>query len=188
MTITNQHVADIAAAYLNRYPDSDLEHLAPLMDLIAAGGDITSRHHLPGHVTCSAAVINPAGQVIHIHHNALQKWLLPGGHCENHDITLTGAGLREVHEETGIRAEWLTEWGTESFSVVDINIHPIPANPAKGEPAHWHADFRHIYRLTKDADIDLQSEEVSGFVWLNPAEREPSQLTTRLIELATVKS
>jgi 8-oxo-dGTP pyrophosphatase MutT (NUDIX family) len=138
---------------------------------------------MPGHVTCSAAVINSAGQILHIHHNVLQKWLLPGGHCETNDTTLVEAALREVQEETGIEPDRLTEWDSYGGSVIDINLHPIAANPNKGESAHWHADFRYVYRLTTDVDITLQAEEVSKFTWLEPAQLAPSQLTTRLIPL-----
>lgn len=52
---------------------------------------------------------------------------------------------------------------------VDIDVHEIPANPAKPEPAHWHADFRFAFWV-KDTPITLQAEEVSAFDWRSPAD------------------
>ena len=44
-------------------------------------------------------------------------------------------------------------------------MHDIDANPAKGEPAHQHVDFRFVFRLTAQHTVTLQTEEVSGYDW-----------------------
>ncbi len=44
-------------------------------------------------------------------------------------------------------------------------MHPIPASDAKGEPVHFHADFRFGFRLDRSADVRLRKEEVSGYTW-----------------------
>lgn len=49
---------------------------------------------------------------------------------------------------------------------LDINIHMIPANPAKGEPEHQHYDFRFLFRLVQDHTVTLQDAEVTGYRWL----------------------
>ncbi|MFE2376936.1 hypothetical protein [Streptomyces sp. NPDC059398] len=54
----------------------------------------------------------------------------------------------------------------ESGSVVDIDVHPIPANETKGEPEHQHIDFRFLFH-TETADIGaLQIGEVTDAAWL----------------------
>ncbi|MFI6453994.1 NUDIX domain-containing protein [Streptosporangium amethystogenes] len=73
--------------------------------------------------------------------DALDRWLLPGGHLEVSDATLLDAALRELAEETGIPATAVTPAGERPLH---IDIHPIPANPAKGEPGHRHIDFRFL--------------------------------------------
>jgi ADP-ribose pyrophosphatase YjhB (NUDIX family) len=47
------------------------------------------------------------------------------------------AALRELREETG-----LTDVDTNG-RLLDCDVHPIPANPAKNEPAHLHFDLRY---------------------------------------------
>src|SRR5690606_33263993 len=102
------------------------------------------------------------GRVLHLHHNALDKWLLPGGHVEAVDLSLAGAALRELVEEAGLNGGAVALAGA---APVHIDVHAIPANEGKGEPEHWHADFRFVFRLERDADVQLQEEEVSGYAW-----------------------
>lgn len=53
--------------------------------------DPSSRATQPGHVTCSAAVIDHDRRVLHIVHKATGKLLAPGGHVED-DRTPPGSG------------------------------------------------------------------------------------------------
>src|SRR5579859_2490105 len=58
----------------------------------------------PGHITCTAVVLHPDGQkVLLMHHHRHQRWLLPGGHVEEDDVTLSDAAKREAIEETAVR-------------------------------------------------------------------------------------
>ncbi|MCO5969609.1 NAD(P)-binding domain-containing protein [Actinoallomurus soli] len=67
---------------------------------------------------------------------------------------------------------------------VDIDLHTIPANPAKGEPEHWHADFRWLLRV-QEPKVVLQAEEVDGYAW-RPCADAPTpklaKLATRLVQ------
>jgi 8-oxo-dGTP pyrophosphatase MutT (NUDIX family) len=78
-----------------------------------------------------------------VEHKALGKWLFPGGHLEDEDETLMRAALRELAEETGIDPALVTP---VSPVPLHIDVHPIPANPAKDEPDHQHFDFRFLFR------------------------------------------
>src|SRR6202166_5325202 len=64
-----------------------------------------SRHQFhPGHITCTALVLHPdARRVLLIHHYRHRRWLLPGGHVEERDSTLSDAARREAVEETAVR-------------------------------------------------------------------------------------
>lgn len=72
-----------------------------------------------------------------------------------------GAALRELAEETGIGAGIAPVMPEP----VHIDVHPIPANDSKGEPAHQHFDFRYLFRTAGAEDVTLQAEEVSSYAW-----------------------
>jgi hypothetical protein len=48
---------------------------------------------------------------------------------------------------------------------LDIDVHDIAANAAKGEPAHQHVDFRWAFVLRTQHTVTLQAEEVGGYEW-----------------------
>ncbi|MGW4271111.1 NUDIX hydrolase [Streptomyces seoulensis] len=160
MTITAGHIRTTIAAYLDEHPE-DRRELGFVLGLLDDGDDLTSRKTLPGHVTAGAVLVGPDGRVLHILHNVTQKWLLPGGHLESSDETLLQAAGRELAEETGIPPHLVIP---HNETPLHIDIHPIDANPAKGEPAHQHFDFRFLFRTAADIG-ELQSEEVSDAVW-----------------------
>jgi len=175
MPITADHIRTTVTGYLDQYPGNKRE-LAVILGLLDDGDDLTSRTTLPGHVTAGAILIGADQRVLHIHHNATGKWLLPGGHLEPSDGTLLQAASRELTEETGIPTHVVTPHGE---SPLHIDIHPIDANPAKDEPAHQHFDFRFLFRTTADIG-DLQTEEVSDAAWRHLDELTDPQLRSRI--------
>jgi ADP-ribose pyrophosphatase YjhB (NUDIX family) len=60
------------------------------------------------HFTVTGIVFNTENKILMIHHNKLRVWLPPGGHIEENELP-DDAVLREIFEETGIRALFLSE-------------------------------------------------------------------------------
>ncbi|MFF5879911.1 NUDIX hydrolase [Streptomyces californicus] len=166
MPPSRTHIHELVTAYLGRHP-GERPALGPLVEALDAPGEVTARAMIPGHITCSAAVIDHDGRVLHVRHNASGgTWLLPGGHVEPEDATLMAAAVREIHEETGIPPQALRRSAAFRHEPADIDVHPIDANPAKGEPAHQHYDFRFVFHLVPpSAETTPQPEEVSGTDW-----------------------
>ncbi|MFD8349987.1 NUDIX hydrolase [Streptomyces coelicoflavus] len=160
MPIQADHVRTVITAYLAQHPE-DAHEVAVVHDLLDAGVDLTNRKSLPGHVTAGAILVGRDGRVLHILHNATGKWLLPGGHIEPTDDTLLQAAGRELAEETGVPPQAVTPHGEVPLH---IDVHAIDANPAKGEPAHQHFDFRFLFRTTADIG-ELQTEQVTDAAW-----------------------
>ncbi|WP_331750957.1 NUDIX domain-containing protein (plasmid) [Streptomyces globisporus] len=158
----HSHIRELVTAYLGRHPD-ERPALEPLLKTLDVPGEVTSRATLAGHITCSAAVIDHDGRVLHVRHNASGgKWLLPGGDVGPGDATLMAAAVREVHQKTGILPAALCQSAAFCHEPADIDVHP-----AKGEPFDKHYDFRFVFHLVRpSAETNVQAEEVSGTDWL----------------------
>jgi len=133
---------------LNEHTPADAleaEHRDRMLALADVPGDPFSRAHFaPGHYTASTFILSPdGGALLLIFHGKLHRWLQPGGHIDPEDADVLAAALREVAEETGVSdAEPDPSLGT----LLDVDVHTIPANPRKGEPAHEHFDVRVLLR------------------------------------------
>lgn len=126
--------------YAERHPEQKIT-ADRMLDFVRSTPHCFERSHEAGHMTGSAWLLNPAGDkaLLTLHHN-LQRWMQTGGHADGDPDTLRVA-LKEAEEESGI-----TGIVPISGEIFDIDIHLIPARPAKGEPAHYHYDVRYLLR------------------------------------------
>lgn len=129
--------------------EQERAHLAAMQALLDAPGDPCARDHFePGHFTASAFVLSPDGErVLLIHHGKLHRWLQPGGHLDPTDPDVVAAAVREVAEETGLEEVVLAPGFPE---LLDVDVHEIPPNPRRGEPAHRHFDLRVLLWATSE--------------------------------------
>ncbi|MBF8192748.1 NUDIX domain-containing protein [Nonomuraea sp. K274] len=184
MTISQAEIRRTIERYLKKYPD-EWEGLEPLLVTLNARDAFWSRSTFPIHVTCSAAVVDDTGMILMIKHRALDKWLLPGGHVESRDLNLVSASLRELKEETDIGSQFAVSPQGLDDTPIDIDIHDIPANPKKAEPAHRHADLRFVFR-TRYPRVEVQVEEISAYAWRSPMDLHTPRLVEKLTEQAKV--
>jgi 8-oxo-dGTP pyrophosphatase MutT (NUDIX family) len=161
------HIRTVVTAYLDRNP-CERDTLAGLLVALDSDAEPTSRVTLPAPITCSAVVIDRHRRVLHIRHKMRGGLLLtPGGHVEADDRTLLATALRKVEEEAGTPASALVLTPEFRDEPIDIEVHAIDPDPARGEPAHWHYDVRFAFYLADDApELALQAEEVTGSEWL----------------------
>ncbi|MFD3686150.1 NUDIX hydrolase [Nocardiopsis sp. NPDC058631] len=179
MSIPNTHLRTVLDGYLCRFP-READTVGLLERALESGHELSSRKEFRvGHATAGAVVLDPQGSVLMIHHNALDTWLLPGGHLETEDSDLQEASLRELAEETGISADQVEAEGITDALPIDLDIHRIPANPVKGEPEHWHFDFRYLYRA-QEPSVRLQAEEVSDHAWRPPTDVPSARLAEKV--------
>ena len=115
--------------------DMEMQHAAQAQSLLQETENPIDRSlFIPGHATASAFVTNEGmDRVLLIFHQKLCRWIQPGGHIESTDETPSSAALRELEEETGLKA-------AAEPRFFDIDVHLIPER--RGEPAHHHFDFR----------------------------------------------
>jgi 8-oxo-dGTP pyrophosphatase MutT (NUDIX family) len=182
MSISTDEIRTTVVRYLTAHP-GEADHLRPLTEALEAGRELTSRSEFDGgHVTCGAVVIDDTRRLLLIQHRALGRWLLPGGHLEPEDTALPYAALRELEEETGISWHGAVAPPGHDLTPVDIDVHTIPANPAKGEPEHWHADFRWAFWV-QEPKVVIQAEEVNGYAWRSREDAPTTKLADKLAAL-----
>ena len=118
-----------------------------------------------GHVTGSAWIVNRARtHALLLHHIKLDLWVQPGGHLDDTDATPAAGAMREAREETGLSRLTLA-----SEALFDVDIHAIPARPARPgkapiEPAHLHYDVRYLI-MSNDSNVSI-SEESHAAKWM----------------------
>jgi 8-oxo-dGTP pyrophosphatase MutT (NUDIX family) len=136
--------------------------------LLAWSADPFSRDvFTPGHVTCTGVVLGPArDRVLLVHHRRLNRWLLPGGHCEAEDVTIESVAAREVGEETGAILQ------SAQGLLVNIDVHPIPGNHR--EPLHLHHDL--IFAFLAASLATECSEESRAVTWCGLEEFDKYEL------------
>lgn len=128
------------------------------------------------HLTASMVVIDPdTAAVLLFHHHATGKWLFPGGHVDP-DESPAEAALREVFEETGIRATITgpprvdlpgMTWQPSPWLTAAIPAPAKPARPGKpAEPAHTHIDLLFIGTADRDATLTARLDEVAAARWV----------------------
>jgi 8-oxo-dGTP pyrophosphatase MutT (NUDIX family) len=146
---------------LQRYEPSDsreLEYRVRMLNLLGRPDALRRHGFTPGHFTASAFVLCPdRTHLLMIHHKFLGLWLQPGGHVELDDASICDAARREVAEETGV-------FDVEDLGLLDLDIHAIPANPLRDEPAHEHFDVRWLFCAR--TRVMTVGDEVLGARWV----------------------
>lgn len=140
-----------------RLVSQEVESFRRLRTFVKSTERCFERQHLAGHVTGSAWILDARdAHVVLLHHKKLGLWLQPGGHADG-DPDVFRVALKEAEEETG-----LFDLAPIHQGIFDVDVHAIPARPAKGsrgaEPAHFHYDVRFAFRAPEGASLTLSDE------------------------------
>jgi 8-oxo-dGTP pyrophosphatase MutT (NUDIX family) len=132
--------------------DHEAAMLTRIVAFVELHPDCFERSLLIGHVTASAWVVDCGrSHALLTHHAKLDKWLQMGGHCDG-DSDVLRVALREVEEESGLRAVEPLLGG----AIFDVDAHEIPE---RGEtPAHIHHDIRFLFAADRRLPLRISDE------------------------------
>jgi len=122
------------------------------------------------HFTATGLVFNENRQILMIFHKKLNVWLPPGGHIENNELPAK-AVIREIFEETGIKAEILQ---TENKMLTVSNNECIELDKPfillleniERNWKHNHIDMVYICKAL-NKNLILQKSEVNDIGWFD---------------------
>jgi 8-oxo-dGTP pyrophosphatase MutT (NUDIX family) len=165
-----EEVLNLLQIYNNVFPDEN-EGVASFAAYLERndGSALYTRKNFDGHITTSAFIVDAdKAEILLLKHKSLKRWLQPGGHTEG-DVSFMASALREAIEETGMTESDLSPYFIKEGSDVpfDIDSHHIPANPKKGEDAHFHHDLRYLFLYNGDRNHIYNEEEATGMQWVN---------------------
>src|SRR5262249_25310147 len=118
------------------------------------------------HFTIAVFVVHE-GRVLMHYHRKLGKWLPPGGHIEDDELP-DDAALREVLEETGIRAALVGQRGLPIERPRQLVV-PAGIQVEDIHPGHQHIDLVYFARPEQDnvsaAAVDPRLAESDRVGW-----------------------
>ena len=89
-------------------------------------------------------------------HPRFGRWLQLGGHCEDTDVDIFGAALREATEESGIKGL------TVDPELAALHVHAVTCS--LGVPTR-HLDMQFIAHAPQDAEITCSDESLDLRWW-----------------------
>jgi 8-oxo-dGTP pyrophosphatase MutT (NUDIX family) len=145
-------------AYRLRHPE-EVGVIREFQTFVEKHEDCFERTCIPGHLTGSAFLVNPAGDSLLLtHHRKLDCWLQLGGHADGEPEMLEVA-LKEAQEESGLPA---SDIKPIEDAIFDLDIHPIPARG--NDPLHLHHDVRFLLQYRGNGNY-VVSDESHDLAW-----------------------
>lgn len=125
--------------------------------------DVLTRDNIFGHFSASAFLVNKKrNKMIVVYHIINDCWIYPGGHADGDDNLLSVA-VREVEEETGLKAK-----------ILDENIYAIQSAPVKGHiksgkyvSSHIHFDVLYLMEADDRIPLKYKENESKGVKWIS---------------------
>ena len=133
------------------------------IEFINTFDDVLTRNNEFGHFTSSAFVVNKERtKMVVVYHIINDGWMYPGGHADGIE-DLKSVAVREVEEETGLKAKVLNE------NIFAINAVPVKGHVKHGKYVSAHIHFDCVYIMEADDKIPLvyRYDESKGVKWVD---------------------
>ena len=145
------------------YDEQEERDKEQYLNFIDKFDDVLTRNNVFGHFSASAFIVNKERtKMLVVYHIINDGWIYPGGHADGEENLLSVA-VREVEEETGLKAKVLNE------EIYSIQSAPVKGHTKKGKyvSAHLHLDV--VYLMEADDKIPLvyRDDESKGVKWVS---------------------
>lgn len=133
-----------------------------MLTFIDSFEDVLTRDNTIGHFSASAFVINKdKNKMAAVYHIITDGWTYPGGHADGEEDLLSVA-LREVEEETGLKAKVLSD---EPYL---LSTNPVVAHIKRGKFVSSHLHFDALYLMEADdtTKLEYREDESKGVKWI----------------------
>ncbi|CRZ34797.1 ADP-ribose pyrophosphatase YjhB (NUDIX family) [Herbinix hemicellulosilytica] len=124
------------------------------------------------HFTATGIVFNSKKEILMVHHKKLNVWLPPGGHVEENELP-DDAVLREIYEETGIKAKIISNKRNLELSGYRCRELETPflvlLEDINEDKTHNHIDMIYLCEALNEEFVQ-QETEIQGIGWFS-AER-----------------
>ena len=144
----------------NEQEEKDKESYLKFIDTFE---DVLTRENIFGHFSASALVLNKdKTKMLVVYHIINDGWIYPGGHADGEQDLLSVA-VREVEEETGLKATVLSK------DIFSIQADPVRPHIKRGKYVSAHVHFDVLYLLEADDKQDLvfRDDESKGVKWID---------------------
>ena len=182
-----QNLLFAVASYIEAFPSPEAQEVSDLLiKQISQSQDLRDRKNFEAHLSSKTFIFNvDFSKVLLLHHKGLNRWLQPGGHTDPEDNSMVEGAMREGIEETGITNLIYYPMNVQNPEVpFNLDIHSIPANLKKNEPAHLHYGFGYVFVApSEDLSIDLTESNDAKWISFEEFEQmEKYQIITRKVK------
>lgn len=123
--------------------------------------DVITRENVFGYFSSSAWVLNKEKtKILLVYHNIMCGYIFPGGHVDG-ETNLLSVALREVEEETGVKAKPISE------DIFSIWTGPVKAHIKRGKyvSAHTHLDVDFLFEADDKQPLKVKPDENQSVIW-----------------------
>ena len=145
------------------YDEQEERDKEQYLNFIDKFDDVLTRNNVFGHFSASAFIVNKERtKMLVVYHIINDGWIYPGGHADGEENLLSVA-VREVEEETGLKAKVLNE------EIYSIQSAPVKGHIKKGKyvSAHLHLDVVYLMEVDDKIPLVYRDDESKGVKWVS---------------------